>query len=60
VKPYDATDSGLLLRRCCATTVCRFVAGEGTRLFADTGIGPLHLVEATAVRSGVVLQRYRP
>jgi len=37
-----------------------FVAGEGQRLFADAGLGPLRLVEATAFRSGVVLQRYRP
>jgi dihydrofolate reductase len=37
-----------------------FVAGEGQRLFADAGLGPLRLVEATAFRSGVVLHRYRP
>lgn len=37
-----------------------FVAGEGQRLFADAGLGPVRLVEATAFRSGVVLQRYRP
>ena len=37
-----------------------FVAGEGRRLFADAELGHLHLVEATAFRSGVVLQRYRP
>lgn len=36
-----------------------FVAGEGQRLFADAGLGPLRLVEATAFRSGVVLHRYR-
>jgi dihydrofolate reductase len=37
-----------------------FVAGEGQRLFADAELGFLRLVEATAFRSGVVLQRYRP
>ena len=37
-----------------------FVAGEGQRLFADAGLGHVSLVEATAFRSGVVLQRYRP
>lgn len=37
-----------------------FVAGEGQRLFAGAGLGHLRLVEATAFRSGVILQRYRP
>ena len=37
-----------------------YVAGEGHRLFAASPLGPLHLVEARAFRSGVVLQRYRP
>jgi len=37
-----------------------FVAGEGQRLFADTELGPVSLVESTRYRSGVVLQRYRP
>ena len=36
-----------------------FVAGEGQRLFADAELGALHLVEARAFRSGVVLLRYR-
>lgn len=37
-----------------------FVAGEGQRLFADADLGPVDVVETTAFRSGVVLQRYRP
>lgn len=37
-----------------------FVAGEGQQLFAGAELGAVRLVETTAFRSGVVLQRYRP
>lgn len=41
-------------------SVYPFVVSEGQRLFAGAALGALELVEATAFRSGVVLQRYRP
>ena len=36
------------------------VVGEGQRLFQDSDLVKLELLESTTFESGVVLQRYRP